>query len=100
MANLEQRSGPLDALADRGFVQAAAGRPQREFHIFTRGQVRVEREILQDEGHVALGGRQRERALTVDVEGAAVRLLEASDSAKERGLARTGGTKHHQQLVL
>src|SRR5882724_2143045 len=100
MTDLEQRGGPLDALTNRGFVQPAPRRTQRELHVLARGQVGVEREVLEYEGHVALGGRQRERVLAVDRERAAAGLLEAGYGAEQRGLSRAGGTEHHQELIL
>ena len=69
-----------------------AARSQHELEIPGHGQVRPQRQVLEDESDAALAGRHQSAAgfrdqRAVDGDGAGIRHLEAGDEAQQRRLA-------------
>ena len=76
-------------------------RSQHEREILGHGQVRPQRQILEDESDAALVGRHEEAAgfrdqRAVDGDGARIRNLEAGDEAQQRRLAAAAGAEDHR----
>ena len=60
----------------------------------------VEREQLEYEGDVSIGGLQSLHRLAVDQDVPAVDLLEAGDRAQRRRFAAAGGPEQHHELAV
>src|SRR5690606_28723344 len=71
-----------------------------EGHVLEHRHVRVERVVLEHHGDAALGGGKLVDALAVDVDRAAVDLLQPGDGAQQGGLAAAGRADEDGELLL
>src|SRR5262249_28677770 len=64
------------------------------------GHVREQRVVLEDRVDVAEVGRLAGHIGATEFDGARVRALEPGDDAQQRGLARTRGAEHREELAF
>ena len=102
-AALEQRAQlqPLRRLPHpRGDLRLRdVPRAQRERDVLEHREVRVERVVLEDHGHVALRGRQVVHHPVADPQLARVRRLQAGQETQQGGLAASRRPQQHQALA-
>jgi hypothetical protein len=77
-----------------------AGVLQGEADVLVDGQVRVERVVLEDHGHVSPPGRDVVDHVAADADGARRDRLKAGDHAQRGGLAAAGRADEHHELPV
>jgi len=97
LGDLEPMRDFADSVGDDGLVHQA-GDPQRKGEIVPDGQVRVERQILEDHGDVALVGRPLVGDVAVKNDPAISRILQPGDHPENGRLAAPRWPEEHQQL--
>ena len=73
---------------------------QRESEVLIDRIARVERVVLEDQRHVALGRAPAAHVLAADVDRASIRLLQPRDEAKRRRLAGAGRAEQHEEFAV
>ena len=73
---------------------------QREGDVLAHVHVRVEREELEDEGDVALGGALEGDVLAVEQDRSGGRQLQPGDHPERRRLAAAGRAEHDEELAV
>src|SRR5690349_11505765 len=79
---------------------ALAGGAEREGDIVVGGEVRIEREQLEDEGDVAVAGFELLHRLAVDEDVAGVDLLEPGDGAERCRLAAARRAEQDDEFLV
>ena len=88
----------LDALPD--FRRRHALALEREADVPLDVHVRIEREELEDEGDVALGGAVEGDVVAAEEDAAGGRQLEPGDHAERRRLAAARRPEHDEELAV
>ena len=77
-----------------------AGDAQREADVVTNRHVRIQTEILEDHGDLALAGGQVIGHVSVEQYGTRGRILQAGDDAEHGRLAATRRAQQHHELAV
>src|SRR5579871_1076730 len=80
--------------------QPAHRRTEREGQVVEDRKMGVERILLEDEGHVALGWGRLGHVASGDMDTAAIGLLQSGDETERRGLAGTGRAQKHDEFAV
>ena len=98
--NTQKPRRPIDALVDFSLRQSSIRRPKRKFQITPHAPIRIEREMLKDEGHVARRRQPAGNLLAPHLDPPRVRRLQPGDDSQERGLSRPCWPQDEQHLIL
>ncbi len=90
------------SLADPGvdLLFGDLGELEREADVVVHGHVRIQRVVLEDHGDVAILRLDLVDDLVADLHRAAADGLEPGDHPQRGGLAATGGSDEHQELLV
>ncbi len=92
-----RRYQPRQRVAPTG---VPAPQHQAECHVAGHGQVRIESVVLEDNGQIAVSGRQVVDDARADADRAGGQVLKARDQTQRRALAAAGWTDQHDELAF
>jgi hypothetical protein len=100
---LAVQAHPVGDLGDPGVDGLLACAPrgqQREGQVLPDGEIRVQRAVLEDHGHVPVAGLRGRGQLPVQGQLARGDLLQPGDQPQQRGLAAAGRAQEDEQLAV